>query len=357
MERPTLFKVPPGAVADVKIIDTTSKITNLEAGYLMEPPIPGFSHFPELPSWSFLIESGNSRKALFDLGVPKDWRKMAPASIGHVDQLGWRVGVDHNVSDILQQNDYKLDSIDSIIWSHWHWDHVGDPSTFPASTELVVGPGFKRNFMPGYPTKPDAPLRDSDFRDREVREIDFENHEDLQIGDFRAIDFWGDGSFYLLDTPGHAIGHLCGLVRTTSNPDTFIFMGGDLCHHGAEMRPSEYVQIPKDLTPNPFTRALQPPCPGATFEKIQRARGMGLTEPFCNPAMGLDIPEAIQSIRKAQKADAEDTVLFIYAHDTTVRGAVELFPKKANDWQNRGCREKMFWAFLGDFEEAFNQQS
>jgi hypothetical protein len=116
MERPSLFKVPPGTVADVKIIDTTSTINNLEAGYLMEPPIPGFSHLPELPSWSFLIESGNGRKALFDLGVPKDWRKMAPASIGHVDQLGWRVEVDHNVSDILQQNDYKLDSIDSIIW-------------------------------------------------------------------------------------------------------------------------------------------------------------------------------------------------------------------------------------------------
>lgn len=47
--------------------------------------------------------------------------------------------------------------------SHWHWDHIGDPSTFPSSTDLIVGPGFKEAFLPGYPTKPDSPVRESDF--------------------------------------------------------------------------------------------------------------------------------------------------------------------------------------------------
>lgn len=47
--------------------------------------------------------------------------------------------------------------------SHWHWDHIGDPSRFPPSTELIVGPGFKDEFLPGYPAKPDAPVRESDF--------------------------------------------------------------------------------------------------------------------------------------------------------------------------------------------------
>lgn len=52
-----------------------------------------------------------------------------------------------------------------LTWhSHWHWDHLGDPSTFPGSTELVVGPGFKEAFFPGYPSKEDAPVRESDFR-------------------------------------------------------------------------------------------------------------------------------------------------------------------------------------------------
>lgn len=48
--------------------------------------------------------------------------------------------------------------------SHWHWDHIGDPSTFPPSTRLVVGPGFKEAFLPGYPAKSDSPVRESDFK-------------------------------------------------------------------------------------------------------------------------------------------------------------------------------------------------
>ena len=47
--------------------------------------------------------------------------------------------------------------------SHWHFDHIGDPSTFPGTTELVVGPGFKEKFFPGYPAIEDAPVRESDF--------------------------------------------------------------------------------------------------------------------------------------------------------------------------------------------------
>lgn len=62
-------------------------------------------------------------------------------------------------------------------------------------------------------------LTNSGPRGRFVRELTFEEGEDhpvLSIGDFKAIDFFGDGSFYLLDTPGHAVGHLCGLARTST---------------------------------------------------------------------------------------------------------------------------------------------
>lgn len=41
------------------------------------------------------------------------------------------------------------------------------------------------------------------FRGRQLREIDFTNA--FPIGDFRAVDFFGDGSFYLLDSPGVCI--------------------------------------------------------------------------------------------------------------------------------------------------------
>ena len=39
----------------------------------------------------------------------------------------------------------------------------GAAEKFPPSVEIVVGPGFKDNFMPGYPTNLDAALLDVDF--------------------------------------------------------------------------------------------------------------------------------------------------------------------------------------------------
>ncbi len=48
-------------------------------------------------------------------------------------------------------------------------DHTGDPSLFPKSADLVVGPGFKEAFMPGYPAKKDSPLLESDFEYGSIR--------------------------------------------------------------------------------------------------------------------------------------------------------------------------------------------
>jgi len=347
------FPVPPGAAASVKIIDTTSHIGKLAVEFLMEPPVPGFEYMPDLPSWSFLVESSTTgKKALFDLGIPPDWETFAPVVSDQLKARGWEIYAEKHTSQVLEENGVDLKGIGSIVWSHWHWDHLGDPSTFPPSTEVVVGPGFREAFAPGYPSKQDSPVRESDFRGRELREITFTESGTLQIGDFRANDFFGDGSFYILDSPGHAVGHVCGLARTTSNPDTFIFMGGDLCHHGGELRPSEYTPLPTEISPHPLTKAFHPPCPGAAFESLQQSRNRSITKPFFDPAMGLSIPEAIRSIEKAQKADADDNVLFIYAHDTSIRAVVDLFPRDATDWQKKGWREKIFWAFLEDFKVA-----
>ena len=87
-----------------------------------------------------------------------------------------------------------------VLYSHYHWDHSGDPSTFPPSTALVVGPGFKDAFVPAYPTKPGCAIHESDYAGRELREIAFDG--ELTIGGFKAFDYFGDGSFYLLDSPG-----------------------------------------------------------------------------------------------------------------------------------------------------------
>jgi len=74
-------KVPSGKTISVRIIDSTSSINKLPVKALMGPPVPGFDLLPETGTWSFLIEHDSGRKLLFDLGIPTDWRDMAPVSV------------------------------------------------------------------------------------------------------------------------------------------------------------------------------------------------------------------------------------------------------------------------------------
>lgn len=176
-----------------------------------------------------------------------------------------------------------------------------------------------------------------------------------KVGQFSAYDFFGDGSFYLLDTPGHATGHLAGLARTTTSPDTFILMGGDLCHHGGEMRPSPPDPIP-DRVQFPLPDVLRgrlAGCPGGeAFRQLNVRRGRRADEPFFDTSLAEDVRVAAETIRKSQEADVQDDVFFLFAHDTTAREVVDFFPLPANDWKSKGWREKTHWGFLADLTAA-----
>ena len=231
------------------------------------------------PAFSFLVEHESRKPILFDLAVRKDF-DVLPSYPKWVE-LKWTINVDKDVATILKENGVDVDggAIESIIWSHHHWDHVGDASTFPRSTGLVVGPGFVNQYLPGYPKNKDSTLMESDFEGRDVREVNFEKEGNgLKIGRFNALDYFGDGSFYLLDTPGHSVGHMCGLARTTSNPDSFIFMGGDASHHGGEFRPTEYSPLPKHVQPRPPERRGHNICPGHLLQDIHPSNSA--TKPF-----------------------------------------------------------------------------
>ncbi|PCH06477.1 Hypothetical protein PENO1_001160 [Penicillium occitanis (nom. inval.)] len=346
------FTGPTGAAAKVSIIDSGFRLSGLATDMLLTPSVDHFDRLPGLGSWSFLVESSTGRKVLFDLGGPADINLFPPQVADAVKQADAQVEGTKTVADVLVENGIELAQID-IKPSHGHWDHVGDITVFPSTTELVVGPGFKETFCPGYPTKPDVELPERYFEGRNVREIDFTSDKSSFFGAFRAVDFFGDGSFFLLDTPGHAIGHMAGLTRTTTNPDTFIFMGGDVCHHGGEIRPSPYLPIPHQVQ---FSQSgsLQDNAflDGAIFRELNVKRGRKPDETFFDPVLAVDIPRAIQSIKETQEADAQDNVFFVFAHDMRVLDVVDLFPKSANEWKNKGWKEKALWTFLEDFTPA-----
>ncbi|KAB5578575.1 hypothetical protein GE09DRAFT_1214739 [Coniochaeta sp. 2T2.1] len=92
--------------------------------------------------------------------------------------------------------------------------------------------------------------------------------------------------------------------------------------------------------------------PSKPFKDLNVKRGRKEDEPFFDPASANNMPLAMDTIKKTQKADASDNIFFIAAHDEFIRDVVDLYPKNANDWKAKGWREKAMWAFLADLAPA-----
>jgi hypothetical protein len=112
------IEFPAGRAANVSIIDSTLRLSKMPMSYLMTPPMEGFVEMPTIPTWSFLIESSNGRKALFDLGVPPDTDTFAPIIREKLKASGWDVKVEKHVAKILEENGANLNDINSIIWRY-----------------------------------------------------------------------------------------------------------------------------------------------------------------------------------------------------------------------------------------------
>lgn len=185
---------------------------------------------------------------------------------------------------------------------------------------------------------------------RTLREIRFDGPDAFRIGQFPAHDYFGDGSFFLLDSPGHAIGHLCGLARTTA--DTFILMGGDICHYAGIFRPSQHLPVPTEITPHPCKSLSSeiPFCPGSAWDDLQKSRGRKPTDTLYDMTFGHDIPLATKTMGHLQELDCDENIFVIIAHDSTVRDGVDHFPKRLNEWKEKGWGKSLKWAFFGDME-------
>ena len=152
---------------------------------------------------------------------------------------------------------------------------------------------------------------------------------------------------------------MCGLARTTTDggAPTFLLMGGDACHHAGEFRPTEYLPLPTEISPNPLDLRSAKPCPGALFEAIHRHKKG--TEPFFEIAVleggkgvAHDAEEATRTIRKVEELDGCPDVFVAMAHDHTLLDVVGFFPETVNQWREMGWGERARWVFLKDFMAA-----
>ncbi|KAK8004300.1 multicopper oxidase [Apiospora arundinis] len=238
---------------------STVKLSALRAGHLTLPEHLFITDAdPEkrstVPSLAFLIQHGPSQTNLvFDLGIKRDLAGYAPAMASHIaarQPTGAGADADDDAGASLRKGglDPAVD-VDFVVLSHVHWDHVGTSGDFTAAT-FLVGSGtlevLKNGAGPRYPGE----LFNSDELPRD-RTVEFppvpgrahENASGVRVGQkgeedgwawkplagfSHTLDLYGDGSVYVVDSPGHIYGHVNLLVRTRE--DEYVYLGGDCCH-------------------------------------------------------------------------------------------------------------------------------
>ncbi|KZP20337.1 Metallo-hydrolase/oxidoreductase [Athelia psychrophila] len=250
-----------------------------------------------VPSFSFLVQHEQHGRLLFDLGLRKHGKGYPPGIQKRIAPL-W-IKCRQDLVEILEAGGVKSEDIGTVIYSHLHFDHVGDLTHFPSAL-LVVGGGAAEELASPYPLNPESDVLALP-EGQKVHYEDFSNN--IPLGPFpKAVDYFKDGSLYLVDAPGHYPGHLNALARI--GPNQFVLLAADCCHHRLCFAPGERL--------------------------VSR-------ESHVDIEVAQTTLESVKAMHKAKN------VVVLLAHDDTLLhelGDERLFPSPLNAWASREIEKK-----------------
>lgn len=177
----------------------------------------------EFPSGVFLFDGAEGRRVLFDTGYATGqwrtgwrgaaYRRLLPPKVSPVDDIGRQLAADG----------VDPASVTHVVLSHLHPDHIGGIPHFPdAIFVLTAGqhrslasPRLRDGILTGllpswWQHARKIVLQGGAFRATEVGGVSL-----------RAADLFSDGSYLVIDLPGHADGHIGALV------DGNVLLAGD----------------------------------------------------------------------------------------------------------------------------------
>ncbi|KAJ7506014.1 hypothetical protein B0H11DRAFT_1974377 [Mycena galericulata] len=182
----------------------------------------------DCPCLSFYLKhSASDRHFIFDLGLRRNLDSYPPeVKTTYVNLMPSAVA--QTVAESCEKGGLDPAKIQNVVISHLHFDHIGDFTPFTAALFTLGGEG-RAALVDGYPGNPKSHiLSESTPSDRTIflDRVDF----NTSIGPFpHAVDYYGDGSVYIIDTPGHCPGHITVLARTSSD-GAWLYLGGGVAH-------------------------------------------------------------------------------------------------------------------------------
>ena len=182
--------------------------------------LPVNAYLVEHPRGRCLFDTGQTAKATA-AGYLPGWHpflRLARFELVRADEVGAQ----------LEGDGVAPESIEHVVLSHLHTDHVGGVASFPRA-ELVVSEAEWRRArglggrLRGYVLR-DWPA------DARLRAITFYGPA---FGPFaRSFDLLGDGTLLVVPTPGHTPGHLSLVV--SGSTQTWL-LAGDVVHSAREL--------------------------------------------------------------------------------------------------------------------------
>ncbi|OBS14971.1 hypothetical protein FPOA_14005 [Fusarium poae] len=241
----------------------------------------------------------------FDLGISQDLT-VYPPQVQRVQHkiFNPEVGNKSPADDVRSLGD-DPDDLKYIIFSHAHWDHVFPAASFHPNAKYLSGKGCFEYATPCWPTEIDGGF-DGRVWDPKISDLPIEEFSGpteapakwRQLGPFKkAYDFFGDGSFWIIDAPGHCLGNLAALARFKNKfgQAKWAFLGGD-CFHCPH-----FVQHPEA----PFGKGSPLTLTGSLHENEEEAR------------------EIIKQTAELKKGEGNDVLVWI-AHCDTLEGSWQL---------------------------------
>ncbi|KXT11872.1 hypothetical protein AC579_5196 [Pseudocercospora musae] len=202
----------------VKPADPNAKRTVPSLTFLIQRP----NHPPNFPSKN----AAQPFRLMFDLGLRKSQSRYPDKLQKHINGRA-PFKLEPGVAQQLTDRGLSPEDIDLVILSHVHYDHHGDPEDFP-NAQFRIGHGAMdvlKNGLGGVAshqlfvpdTLPDD--RSSELSDPSAWP---------SLPPFpHVLDLFGDGSVYVVDTPGHLPGHVNLLCRTERR---WVMLCGDAFH-------------------------------------------------------------------------------------------------------------------------------
>lgn len=206
----------------------------------------------------FYVENSNGTNSLIDTGLNRDYDKDRFGGVaGLIKRFILPPGMDGNnaIDDVTSLN------IDTILFTHMHFDHTAALLDFDEYPRILVGQGEKPISVP-------LLYRDRHFdRVDQIEEINFD--KGFALYPFESVvDIYGDGSIFAISTSGHTDGHVSYLINCETGPKLvtgdmvnmyenieYDVPPGDYCSD-KDMAAENFDLIMEFLTLNPNVEAL-----------------------------------------------------------------------------------------------------